>query len=492
LTAYQSLEARARRVADIRGALAILGWDQRTMMPKGGNGARGDQIATLSQMAHEIMIAEESGALLDQAEAEIDRLDDWQAANLKEMRRVYLRATAIDPALVSALSKATSRAEMTWRDARARGDFKALLPEFEAVLGLVREEALALGSAFDLAPYDALLEGYEPDLRRADIDPIFDHLAGVLPDFIDDVISRQESPVPFRGPFPAARQKALGERLMATLGFDFAKGRLDESLHPFCGGTPDDVRLTARYDDSEFASGLMAILHETGHGLYSAGLPDAWRGQPVGRSLGMAVHESQSLLVEMQVCRSQAFLGYLAPLLEATFGAEPAFDPDNLHRHAIRVERGLIRVDADELTYPLHIILRYRLEQALLEGDLLPADLPGAWSEGIRGLLGVVPPDDGQGCLQDIHWPGGAVGYFPCYSLGAVMAAQFFQAADRADPAIAAGIGRGEFQPLLAWLRREIHGQGARFDMQTLLSRVTGRPLELQPYLEHLKARYPS
>jgi carboxypeptidase Taq len=249
--------------------------------------------------------------------------------------------------------------------------------------------------------------------------------------------------------------------------------------------------MTARYDESDVASGLMAVLHETGHALYNAGLPKAWRGQPVGRALGMVAHESQSLLVEMQVCRSRAFLGYLAPLLRHTFAVDSeAFSACNLYRAAIRVARGFIRVDADEVTYPLHIVLRYRLEKALLVGDLPVADLPGAWSEGMRELLGVVPHDDRLGCLQDIHWPAGAIAYFPCYTLGALMAAQLFQTIKDAAPDALEGIAKGDFGPLLAWLRANVHEHGSLFDTQTLLTRVTGRPLELQPFLDHLEARY--
>jgi carboxypeptidase Taq len=491
MPAYQALEARFKRLSDLRGALAVLHWDRHTMMPAGGNAVRADQVATLQQIAHEWLISEETGTLLDQAGAEAAGLDPWQTANLREIRRAYAHATALAPELVAAQARAAARAEMIWREARAEADFERLRPALEEVFCLAREEAAAKAAALGLAPYDALLDGYEPGLTTRAIDDLLDPLASFLPDFLEQALARQRAPLPTPGPFPAAGQKALGLRLMRALGFDFEHGRLDESAHPFCGGVPDDVRMTARYDESDAASGLMAILHETGHALYNAGLPKARRGQPVGRPLGMVAHESQSLLLEMQVCRSRAFLGYLAPLLRETFGRDgEAFAPDNLYRQAIRVARGFIRVDADEVTYPLHVILRYRLEKALLADDLQLADLPGAWNEGMRELLGITPPDDRLGCLQDIHWPGGAIAYFPCYTLGALMAAQLFQAIEDAAPEALSRIPGGDFQPLLAWLRANIHEQGSLYETQELLTRATGRPLELQPFLDHLHRRY--
>jgi carboxypeptidase Taq len=356
---------------------------------------------------------------------------------------------------------------------------------------LTREEAAAKAQALDLAPYDVLLDGYEPGVRSAQIDSLLDPLAAFLPDFLEQVLARQTKPLPLHGRFAPARQMALGRELMARMGFDFEHGRLDQSTHPYCGGVSDDIRLTARYEEADVTSGLMAILHETGHALYSAGLPQAWRHQPVGQARGMAVHESQSLLIEMQVCRSPAFLSYLAPLLARAFDrADPALSADNLYRRAIHVERGHMRVDADEVTYPLHVILRYRLEKALLDDRLEVADLPGAWNDAMQDLLGLTPPDDSLGCLQDIHWPIGAIGYFPCYTLGAIMAAQLFDTAKGAEPDIMPALERGDFSSLLAWLRANIHEQGSLMDMPELLTRATGRPLELQPFLDHLRARY--
>ena len=489
--AYRTLEERFKRLSDIGGALAVLEWDHQVMMPRGGNETRAEQVATLRQMAHELLTDARTAELLGEAEAGAAQLDAWQRANLREMRRAHARATALDPLLVAALARATARAEMAWRDARANADFEALAPALAEVVRLTRQEAAAKAGALHLGFYDALLDGYEPGLRAAQIDALLDPLAAFLPDFLEQVLARQKPPLPLEGPFELARQMTLGRALMAQMGFDFERGRLDESAHPFCGGVPDDIRLTARYEAADVTSGLMAILHETGHALYSAGLPQAWRHQPVGEARGMAVHESQSLLIEMQVCRSPAFLGYLAPLLASTFGRDdPALSADNLYRRAIHVARGHIRVDADEVTYPLHVILRYRLEKAMLEGALEVADLPGAWNEGMRELLGLSPPDDRLGCLQDIHWSVGAIGYFPCYTLGAMVAAQLFEAARAAEPEILPAVGHGDFRPLLGWLRANIHEQGSLLDMPDLLARATGRPLELQPFLDHLRARY--
>jgi carboxypeptidase Taq len=490
MSAYRTLETRFKRCSDLYGALSLLQWDHQVMMPPGGNAVRAEQMATLRQLAHELLTGPETAELLERAEAERTGLASWEAANLAGMRRRQRHATALPTDLVAALVRATTAAEMVWREARPRADFARLRPALEEVLRLVREEAAAKAQALGLEPYDALLDGYEPGVTTVEIDAWFAPLQAFLPDFLEQVLRRQIAPLPLQGSFPKDKQKALGERLMAALGFDFTHGRLDESLHPFCGGVPDDVRMTARYDETDVTSGLMAVLHETGHALYNAGLPKAWRHQPVGAPRSTAVHESQSLLLEMQICRSRAFLGYLAPLLSETFGDQPAFAADNLYRRAIRVERSLIRVDADEITYPLHIILRYRLEQALLAGDLTVADLPGAWNESMRKLLGVVPPSDREGVLQDIHWPSGAFGYFPCYTLGALMAAQLFEALRAAEPDLEAAIGRGDFRPLLAWLRRNVHEQGSLLDTQTLLARATGRTLAPQPFLDHLRSRY--
>jgi carboxypeptidase Taq len=381
-----------------------------------------------------------------------------------------------------------------WRTARPANDFAAVLPFLEEMLRLQREVAAAKAEHLGVSPYEALLDRYEPGGSVAQINRLFDEIADFLPDLIEAALLRQAALPPMAepsGPFPIAAQRRAAGRLMEAVGFDFTHGRLDISAHPFCSGAPDDVRITTRYDEGDFTKALMGVLHETGHALYKRNLPADWRLQPVGAARGMAIHESQSLLLEMQVCRSPAFTRFAAPLLRETFAGDgPGWHAEALHRRQIRVARSLIRVEADEVTYPAHVILRHRLEQAMIGGDLAPRELPGAWAEGLRALLGVAPDDDRDGCLQDIHWYDGSWGYFPTYTLGALIAAQLFEAARGAIPALTAQIAAGEFGPLFAWLRQQVHRQGSLLSTAELVESATGSPLGTAAFERHLRSRY--
>ena len=493
MTSYQAIEKRFRRLGALQEASGVLQWDSAALMPEGGAGARAEQLATMKVVCHEILTDPANGDLLAGAAAQND-LDDWQRANLREMRRAWLHATAVPGDLVDAASRAGSACEQLWRQARPASDFAMVLPALQRVLELTREIAAAKAARLGKVPYEALVDQYEPGASTAEIDRLFGDLAEFLPGLIAQVLDRQAaapSPLEPQGPFPIERQRQAGVRLMKRLGFDFDHGRLDVSLHPFCGGTPDDVRITTRYAEDDFRGALMGVLHETGHALYERGLPAAWRRQPVGEARGMAVHESQSLLMEMQACRSREFSEYLAPVLREAFGRSgPEWSAENLYRLNTTVRRGFIRVDADEVTYPAHVILRYRLERALIEDRLAVADLPAAWNAGMRELVGTVPPDDRRGCLQDIHWYDGLFGYFPTYTLGAMIAAQLFDAAKRADPAILPGIAEGDFTPLLAWLRANVHGKGSLLTSSELIEAATGKKLDAAIYRRHLTARY--
>ena len=492
--AYAELERRFARAEAVDGALSVLHWDQSVIMPPAGVAARADQIAALTELRHAILAAPATTDLLDAAEAGSAELDPWQAANLREMRRAVIAAVAVPDDLVGAHARACTASESQWRIARRNADYAMLLPALRTVLDLTREVGAALADASGLSVYDALLDRYEPGGRSAEIDPIFDDYAAALPALLDSVLARQAArPAPRRpqGPFPVAAQEALCHQLAKAVGLDFDGARLDRSAHPFSTGSGGDIRITTRYDEADFSGAVMAVLHESGHAMYSRGLPAAWSTQPVGQARGMALHESQSLAVEMQAARSPAFYAWLAPVLRAAFGgAGAAWEADNLHALAVRVEPGFIRVDADEVTYPAHVILRYRLERQLIGGTLDLADLPQAWNEGMQALLGIVPPDDACGCLQDIHWPDGAFGYFPTYTLGAMTAAQLFQTASAAEPDILPGLSRGDFRPLIEWMQANVHAYGSFATTAEILVRATGRPLDPSAFLGHIQARY--
>lgn len=494
MTPYDRLLARFARIGTIGEASAVLGWDASVMMPPGGGAARGDQLAVLAGLAHGLLIAPAAGVDLDAAEAAGPGPDPWRAANLSLMRHAYTRATALTAALVEAQARANSACEKVWREARRTADFALVRPHLAEVVRLVREAAQALAPALGLSPYDALMDGFQRGIGAADVAPVFADYETFLRHSLPEVVQRQAksgAPLRPRGPFPVAAQEALCRRLSERLGLDFAHARLDRSAHPFSGGTQTDVRITTRYDEADFTQAVLAVVHETGHALYERGLPAAYARQPVGEAAGMAAHESQSLIVEMQACRSDAFLSWLGPELHATFGGEAApYRPENLGRLWRRIEPGFIRVDADEMTYPAHVILRFRLEQALIAGDLAVADLPGAWNAGMRDLLGIVPPDDARGCLQDIHWYDGAFGYFPSYTLGAMAAAQLMAAARRALPDLDVALAGGDLAPLLGWLRANVHGKGSLLGFNDLLRAATGKPLDPADFQAHLTARY--
>jgi carboxypeptidase Taq len=489
-SAYQRLASHFQLIATIGECASMLDWDAAAVMPPGGAAARGDQLAVLAVLRHAQLTAPDVAADLAAAETS----DPWEAPNLRLMRRAYARAKALPPDLVEAQTKANSACEKVWRVARNDGDFGLVKPHLTEVLRLTREAAAVLSSALGLSPYDALMDGHQPGIGANDLAPIFSSyeqfLSAVLPE-VEERQARQPEPVQPTGPFPISAQQELCADIAERLGLDFEHARLDQSAHPFSGGTPTDVRITTRYLEDNFASGILAVVHETGHALYERGLPPAYARQPVGEAAGMATHESQSLIVEMQAFRSDAFLGWLGGRLHATFGgpAEP-YRLDNLRRLWRRVARSFIRVDADELTYPAHVILRFRLEQAMIAGDLTVADLPGAWNDGLFGLLGITPPNDVQGCLQDIHWYDGAFGYFPSYTLGAMAAAQLMQAAREQVASLDEAFGRGDLGPLLAWLRGHVHGVGSRLGFQAILEQATGRKLDPEAFQAHLRQRY--
>ena len=490
---YKQLEQEFRRLHAFRGALSLLRWDAAVMMPRGSADVRGEQLAALETEHHALLTSPRITRLLDRAQANTQGLADWQVANLREMRRQRDHAIATPVSLISRLAKATSRAESHWLEARQQGRFDLFAPHLEEVVSLVRDKAALLGQALNLAPYDALVDEFSPGVSSTDIDSVFKTLGRRLPGLIREVLAQQEvqPALPLTGKFGAAKQRALAIEIMKAIGFPFDRGRLDESEHPFTEGVPGDIRVTTRFDSADLFSGLLGALHETGHAMYDLGLPAEWRDQPVGRDRGMALEESQSLLLEMLVCRSRAFARYVTPLIVKHFGVSgPEWDTENVYANLVRVRRGLIRVDADELTYPLHVLLRFEIETKLLSGELAVRDLPAAWNAGMEQRLGIRPANDVEGCLQDIHWAVGSFGYFPSYALGGAIAVQLYEGL-RTDVAnLDEQIAAGDFTGLFGWLRRHVHGVGAKVPVHELLKTATGKPLSAAPFLRYLEGKY--
>ena len=481
------------RITRLGEITSVLEWDQMVLMPSGGQDARVEQLALLAEWHHKMLTDQHLAEVLSQAEDE-ESLDSWQRANVREIRRAHQRAVAVPVDLITARTKAAGLCEHAWREARQAQDFALVQPSLTTVLALTREMGQALGASLGMDPYDALIDGFDPGFAQADIDPLLDDYAAFLPGLLERVKrhqSRFSPPVVHSEPVSVSAQETLSRHLMTDLGFDFTRGRLDVSLHPFCGGIPDDVRLTTRYNTARPLSALMGVLHETGHALYEMGLPAKYRNQLVGRARGMALHESQSLMIEMQVARGSPYLAYMAPLLAKHFGGQAdVWRHQNLMRLTRHVEPGFVRVDADEVTYPAHIILRYRLEKAFMRQELEVSDIPSAWSAGMKELLGLHVENDSQGCLQDIHWHMGEIGYFPSYALGAFTAAQLYDAAQAHIPDLESQLATGNVKPLLVWLGNHVHGRGSSMSSQQILCEATGRKLEIEPFKAHLERRY--
>ncbi len=472
-------------------AASILGWDRNAMMPPKGNEARAAAEAELHTLIHRTRT---DPALADALrEAQDEPLSDVERANLREMRRDWRDANALPEALVEAKSLAGAKCEHAWRSQRAANDWRGFLENFREVVRLSREEAQHLADDTGLSRYDALMDRFEPGVRAADIDRIFGDVKQWLPQLIARVQSKQrdEKVAVAVGPFPVAAQRTMNLAVMKKLGFDFDAGRLDESAHPFSGGVPEDVRLTTRYREDDFVQSLMGTIHETGHARFEQNLPREWLGLPVGVARSYGIHESQSLSFEMQLARSRGFVGLLSPMLAAHFGNQPAFEPDNLHRLLTRVKPGYIRVNADEVTYPAHIILRYEIERALIEGEIEPDDIPALWDEKKQALLGIDTRGNYKdGCLQDVHWSDGSFGYFPSYTLGAMYAAQWFAVMRRAAPDLDARIEAGDFAFVFEWLRANIWSQASRWETPELVRRASGEALNPAYFRAHLEGRY--
>jgi carboxypeptidase Taq len=488
---YKKLEDRFAQLTALKEIDNLLDWDRSVLMPEEGVDQRARQVAALNVKMHEMLADPAVGEWI--AKTDRKSLNEWQKANLAVMERQYRDATAVSASLIERKMLQETKTEVIWRRARAESDFKQVSGELEKLLEIVREYGAAKGAKMGVSPYDALMDGYAPYMTSAEVDVIFDDLAKFLPGFIGEVIGSQKQPLKIKAPVPVDKQEKFGRQLAGLLGFNFKWGRLDISAHPFSMGIGGDVRITTRYSEDDFMNSIQGVTHEAGHGFYDRHTPAEWRHQPVGISgnMGMAIHESQSLSLDMQLGRSSEYWGFLSPHLQKAFGVSgPEWGGENLACLATYVERGFIRVDADEVTYPAHVILRYRLEKQMVDGKLKVKDLPEAWNAGMKELIGAVPPNDRLGCLQDIHWYGGSFGYFPAYALGAMIAAQFVDKMKRDIPDLSAHLRKGNFGVFTGWLKDNVQSKGCLYKPQELIEKVTGQPMSASFFKKHLTDRY--
>ena len=477
-------------LSDLYASMSVLSWDQQTYMPPGGVEARAEQLATLSGLAHEKATSAELGELLDDLDGAY-AAETETGALIRIARRDYEQNTKLPKAFVEQLTRVVSVADPTWATARETNDWSLFAPYLTTLIDMQREAAAYYNP--DVHPFDALLEIGEPGLTKDQLQTMYDQLKDGTRDLLEAIRERQDhqQTAPLHGDFPEATQEAFGLRVIKDFGFDLSRGRQDRAVHPFCTNFGmDDVRLTTRYDPTWLSPAFFGTLHESGHGLYEQGISPKLARTPLAGGCSMGLHESQSRLWENLVGRSRPFWEHYYPELQKAFPHLRQVDPETFYRAVNTVEPSLIRVEADELTYNFHTLLRFELELALLDDALSVADLPAAWNAKMEEYLGLRPASDTDGVLQDVHWSNGLFAYFPTYTIGNVLSVQFFDAAVAAHPSIPADMSQGKFDHLLGWLQENIYQHGRMYDPNELVRRATGRTMDVQPYLRYLQTKF--
>ena len=491
---YQRLEQELAKITHMRNIGMLAHWDAATGLPKESVASRSEEIATFSAVIHEMSTSGKIGQLIDASQGEVDYLDEWQKSNLALTKKSYDSQICISSDIQHEFSLASSASEFAWRQARANNDFKLLIPYLDRVFNAVRKIADLQSQKLKKSSMDVLIDSFDPGRTSSEISDVFNVLKAQLPGLTEKIIQKQkgEKVIALSKPIDEASQRAIGLKIMETMGFNMDRGRLDKSVHPFCIGSNDDVRLTTRYDENNFISSLFGVIHETGHGLYQQNLPAQYRNQPVGGPLGMAFHESQSLIMEMQAGTSREFTQFLAKLLRDHFTfSGPEYSEENLYKLVTRVKPSFIRVDADEVTYPMHIILRFEIEKAILEDNLKAQDLPVLWNSKMQQYLGIIPNTNSEGCMQDIHWPSGWLGYFPSYTNGAIIASMLMRSAKDEYSEIGSELDKGNFQSLNKYLNDNLRQYGSSKSSADLLKASTGYD-SVQPgiFIDYLQDKY--
>jgi len=492
--AYQWLVDYSKTTALYESMKALLNWDQRTYLPGGGHAHRAQQIAAITSHLHRRKTDPRFGEMLARAQASAitGGVLSNEAVNLREWRRTYDRATKVPEELAVELAKAASQSELAWESMRHENDWKGFLPYLKRIISLKRQQAAALSTGGEEI-YDALIEDFEPGENAASIEPLFDKLSAAAFELLERIEAspRKPDPAVLRGDSPAPVQQIFISEIIAHMGYDLGSGRMDRSAHPFTSKIgPGDVRITTRFDPNSFVMALFSSVHETGHALYEQGLPVEYWGTPRGRSVSMAIHESQSRMWENMVAKSHGFWKHIYPAARNRFPWLNGIEIDKFHFALNEVRPSLIRTEADEVTYNLHIIMRFKLERMLIGGNLEPEDLPEAWNAKMEQYLRLLPPDYSDGVMQDVHWPFGAIGYFPSYALGNIYAAQFYAKAEQKLGDLQKMFETGEFAPLLQWLRQNVHSQGSRYLPRDLVKAATGEELDAGYLVDYLKDKY--
>ncbi len=491
---YQRLLELSKEIHLLNCSMSLLDWDQKTYIPKGGTENRGNQLALLAGMSHQKSTALEIGDLLDQLEASplASDPDSFEAANIREIKHDYDKLVKIPQSLVEELTRVTTVAHQVWADAWKKSDFSIFFPYVEKIIRLKQQQAEAVG--YEKHPYDALLDDFEPGATIEKVAKVFADFRQELVDLVKSIADSGKQPDTsiLKRNYPPDRQADFGKEASAAIGYDYDRGRLDVTVHPFCTGIgPGDVRITTRYNPNHFGQAFFGILHESGHGIYEQGLDPERFGTPGGDSVSLGIHESQSRMWENMVGRSKAFWKHFFPKAQEVF-VEALRDVklEDFYFAINEVKPSFIRVEADEVTYNLHILVRFEIEQAFFSGDLKPKDIPAAWNDKFKSYFGIVPPDDAQGCLQDVHWSAGYIGYFPTYALGNLYSAQFFQQAQKELGDLNAQFAKGEFGKLKSWLNQKIHHLGQRYRAEKLAEVLTGKPLSHRPMMDYLAKKY--
>ncbi|MCA8982672.1 MAG: carboxypeptidase M32 [Planctomycetaceae bacterium] len=492
---YEELVAELRRNALLESCGSVLGWERETYMPEGGTELRSRQLSLLAGLRHQWSTSPRLGELLRSlASEDLGPADGPVAVNVGQACRDYDLATRLPQKLVEEISRVTALSQHAWQQAKKQNRFADFEPWLKQVVSLKREQAACLHSGKSGPVYDSLLDLYEPGVTTAEIQSTFAPLRDQLVPLVGRLAEASFKPDAslLAREYPIEQQRVLAREAAQAIGFDFRRGRIDESAHPFCSGFgPGDCRLTTRYDAHFFSMAFFGTLHEAGHGMYEQGLPEESFGLGMGHSVSLGIHESQSRMWENLVGRSRPFWQHFLPLARNQFPeALGEVETETFYRAINKVEPSWIRVEADEVTYNLHIMLRFELEQKLIGGELEPADVPGAWNEVFQQYLGITPPDDARGCLQDVHWSAGLIGYFPTYALGNIYASQFYRAAERELGDLSALFARGEFSPLRQWLNTNIHQRGQQYTAGELVRVVTGESFSALPLVEYLENKF--